>query len=537
MKRTRLAGLISATAVLAAVGLVAPALGEPTPAPTPESSVVAQATTPILEYVAAHPEVGTAVDAETAAPDGGLMQRYSEAVVYWHPDTDAQAVFYGNIGSGYDASGGPAGFYGYPTGPKQGDTTTGEYQPFQNGAFYFSPGTSVQAVSGAIGDYYNAFGGHTGYFGFPTMSETASVNGGVYQDFERGSFYWSPDTGTQPVIGANRQYYKAFGAEAGYFGYPTTGEVASVKGGVYQDFQKGTFYWSMATGTHPVIGAIRQYYQGFGGEKGYFGYPMSGEIPTINGGVYQIFEKGSFYWSPATGVHPVIGANRQYYNAFGAEQGYFGYPVTGEVASVNGGVYQDFQKGTFYWSPGTGTHPVIGAIRQFYQSNGAERGRFGYPVSPEKCNNAGCYQDFQGGGIAYSVVTGTREIYKLDPRCTYGRVVCADKSTNKMYWVINGQIQATFDVRFGAPGWETTNGEMTIFRKEAMSWSTPFSSWMPWSQYFTASGMAIHYSSGFEAEGFPSWGSHGCINMNDYGQAQWLYNQTRLGDRIVVYYS
>ena len=54
--------------------------------------------------------------------------------------------------------------------------------------------------------------------------------------------------------------------------------------------------------------------------------------------------------------------------------------------------------------------------------------------------------------------SGTHELYRLDARCTYGRVVCADKTTNKLYWVIDGQIQATFDARFGAPGWETADG-------------------------------------------------------------------------------
>ena len=60
---------------------------------------------------------------------------------------------------------------------------------------------------------------------------------------------------------------------------------------------------------------------------------------------------------------------------------------------------------------------------------------------------------------------------------------------------------------------------------------------MPYAQYFTTSGMAIHYSPGFEADGFPSWGSHGCINLNNLSQAQWLFNQTVIGDRIVVYWS
>lgn len=59
-------------------------------------------------------------------------------------------------------------------------------------------------------------------------------------------------------------------------------------------------------------------------------------------------------------------------------------------SAVSGGQGQQFQGGWIYWSQGTGTHEVQGAINSDYQSLGATGSALGFPASDE--------QDAPGGG-------------------------------------------------------------------------------------------------------------------------------------------
>ena len=123
---------------------------------------------------------------------------------------------------------------------------------------------------------------------------------------------------------------------------------------------------------------------------------------------------------------------------------------------------------------------------------------------------------------------------KLDPRCYRGRVMCVSKKTNRLYWVVDGQVQDDWSVRLGRPGLETREGTFSVFRKEEKSWSYLYEVWMPYSMYFSG-GQAVHYSSDFARNGYSNGGSHGCVNMRDYKGIEWLYGQVRLGDKVVVY--
>ena len=59
----------------------------------------------------------------------------------------------------------------------------------------------------------------------------------------------------------------------------------------------------------------------------------------------------------------------------------------------------------------------------------------------------------------------------------------------------------------GAAG-NTPRGTYSIYRKELMSWSRPFSSWMPYASYFTG-GFAFHEYP--DVPGYPA--SHGCVRI------------------------
>ncbi|WP_077488477.1 Ig-like domain-containing protein [Sinomonas mesophila] len=247
-----------------------------------------------------------------------------------------------------------------------------------------------------------------GALGAATTGEVYGLkdNGG-YQCFERGCIVWSPASGAQVSTGAIRDLWAATGFENGRLGYPTTDEVGGLKdGGVYQNYQGGAIIWSPTTGAHISVGAIRDLWAATGFENGRLGYPTTDEVGGLkDGGVYQNYQGGAIIWSPTTGAHISVGAIRDLWAATGFENGRLGYPTTDEVGGLkDGGVYQNYQGGAIIWSPTTGAHMSVGAIREIWASTGFESGRLGYPTSEEYAtgNDGGVAQNYQGGIIRLS---------------------------------------------------------------------------------------------------------------------------------------
>jgi peptidoglycan/xylan/chitin deacetylase (PgdA/CDA1 family) len=187
-----------------------------------------------------------------------------------------------------------------------------------------------------------------------------------------------------------------------------------INGGCFRNYVTGTIMWSPATGAHYTVGAIRQKWASTGFEGGLLGYPTSDEVAgLVNGGVYQNYQKGTIMWSPATGAHYTVGSIRQEWAATGYEGGILGYPTSDEVAGlVNGGAFQNYQRGTIMWSPATGAHYTVGAIRQAWASTGYEGGRLGYPLTGEYASGSGVAQDYQRGRINWTLSSGAVITYK-----------------------------------------------------------------------------------------------------------------------------
>ena len=123
----------------------------------------------------------------------------------------------------------------------------------------------------------------------------------------------------------------------------------------------------------------------------------------------------------------------------------------------------------------------------------------------------------------------------LDPRCQTGRVLCIDKSSQTLRWVVEGVVLKTLDARFGASDTPTREGEFHVYAKDADHVSQMFGSSMPYSMFFSG-GQAVHYSSDFAAVGYAG-ASHGCVNIRDYDGIAWLFGQVQVGDKVVVYWS
>ncbi len=73
--------------------------------------------------------------------------------------------------------------------------------------------------------------------------------------------------------------------------------------------------------------------------------------------------------------------------------------------------------------------------------------------------------------------------------------------------IVDNRVERVFHISSGAYG-RTPSGRFRVYRKERMSWSVPFSTWMPFASYFVG-GIAFHAYPSVPA--YPA--SHGCVRM------------------------
>ena len=161
-----------------------------------------------------------------------------------------------------------------------------------------------------------------------------------------------------------------------------------------------------------VVGEIDRKYRALGACASLLGAPVSEELATPDGvGRYSVFEHGSIYWAPATGAFEVHGLIRDAWAALGWEAGVVGYPLSDETATPDGiGRYNVFARGSIYWSPQTGAFAVSGRIRDAWAETGWEAGALGYPISNEYAVTGGRRSDFQHGSITWTATSDTTTV-------------------------------------------------------------------------------------------------------------------------------
>ncbi len=316
----------------------------------------------------------------------GKMRPYEKGNIYWSAATGAHWVWSGNLAR-YLAFGGPA-VLGFPTSDEIG-IPGGSRSDFQGGKIFWSPATGSHAMIGGILARYEQLGGPAS-LGFPVTDEV-QVAGGARVTFERGSLLWSGATGVHLVIGGIQAKYDAYGGPAA-LGFPVTDEVA-VAGGARSTFTGGSVFWSGATGAHAVIGGILARYDQLGGPPG-LGFPTTDEV-GMAGGARVSFQRGAILWSGGTGAKYVIGGILAKYDGYGGAPR-LGFPVTDEVA-VAGGARSTFTGGSVFWSGGTGSHVVIGAILARYDQIGGPSSYIGFPTSDEFGVSGGAQTNFSYG--------------------------------------------------------------------------------------------------------------------------------------------
>ncbi|MFF4763705.1 L,D-transpeptidase family protein [Streptomyces sp. NPDC001292] len=121
-----------------------------------------------------------------------------------------------------------------------------------------------------------------------------------------------------------------------------------------------------------------------------------------------------------------------------------------------------------------------------------------------------------------------------DRRCLTGRVLCIDKTTRTLRWMVDGRTLSTMAVRFGTEYTPTREGVFQVYWKSRHHVSTLYDSPMPYALFFSG-GQAVHYSYDFAARGYAG-GSHGCVNVRDEAAISRLFAQVRVGDKVVVHW-
>lgn len=336
-----------------------------------------------------------------------VSQQFAGGVIYATTKFGVQHILTTDaIGKAWTAKGEDA--YGFPV---SGVITTaqGSYQKFSKNQWIFSNGFPVQ-TAGAVAKKWQDNGGLKA-MGMPTSLEKCGQrSNGCYQDFTKGTVFWSPATGAQAVWGGILSRYVVNGGTGNYIGYPTSKEMCTlIRNGCYQNFERGLIMWSAQTGAYSVAtGAIRSFYGGTGTANGYLGYPNASET-CDRGGCSQRFQGGIVYWSGLTGAQGIRnGKILNAYNDRKAYSGELGFPRAAEVCGQpSGGCYQDFSNGRLWSNNGQSygfrTNGGIGAA---YYARGGPRSNLGYALSDEKCSGGQCAQAFQGGFIGWGAGAG-----------------------------------------------------------------------------------------------------------------------------------
>lgn len=122
---------------------------------------------------------------------------------------------------------------------------------------------------------------------------------------------------------------------------------------------------------------------------------------------------------------------------------------------------------------------------------------------------------------------------KLDPRCMTGRVMCISKATRMLSWVVDGKVLMTVDVRFGSQELPTREGAFSVGWKSRDHVSNLYHTKMPFAMFFSG-GQAVHYSPDFAARGY-NGASHGCVNVRDRAAIESLFDQVKVGDKVIVH--
>jgi uncharacterized protein with LGFP repeats len=201
--------------------------------------------------------------------------------------------------------GGPRGRLGYPTSnTRDAAGGSGKVTHFQRGAIFVSPRTEPVEVTGSVLRVLKDLGGPVrSGLGFP-LSLARTLSSGAYrQRFEHGVIIGPSRRRVYAVRGAIRDRWMGeMDGPAGPWGYAitSTGEIDG-RGGLWNRFERGVVYWSPDTGVQWFArGPIYRRYRNEGGAGGWLGFPTADQT-TAQGHQRVTFQHGTIVYDTQTG--------------------------------------------------------------------------------------------------------------------------------------------------------------------------------------------------------------------------------------------
>lgn len=131
------------------------------------------------------------------------------------------------------------------------------------------------------------------------------------------------------------------------------------------------------------------------------------------------------------------------------------------------------------------------------------------------------------------VAPATASADEYPKQCLQGRVICIDKTTRTVDWMIDGELHMSMDARFGSRGTPTRDGLFKVYRKSEKHVSRLYGASMPYALFFDG-GQAVHYSADFASRGYDG-ASRGCVNTRSKTKMKRLFDAVHLGDKVYVY--
>ena len=184
---------------------------------------------------------------EESCTGNACLQSFKGGTIYWTPETGQWAIYTGSIGNLWRALGASSSRLGYPTSNETCGIDSCK-QSFRGGDVLWSRNTGAVAVyKGGIGALWASMGAESSRLGFPTASETCGATS-CAQSFVGGEILWASGVGMGAVYNSGiGGLWRSNGAQTGFFGFPTNSETCSATE-CWQNFQGGSITWSPAAG-------------------------------------------------------------------------------------------------------------------------------------------------------------------------------------------------------------------------------------------------------------------------------------------------
>lgn len=350
----------------------------------------------IESYHSSHNALGKPIGLEQSTAHGAY-QNFQNGNVYWNRGRNTAYTLKGCIRSKYNTEGGAEGWLGYPTSEER-KLKNGASQSFENGQIHWHAGDNhTHATHGAIQSYWASQNWENGWLGYPTSDEQTNSKG-ASQQFQGGEILYYKDGSTVPSIQAK---WEELGGANGKLGAPTDSVTVKTSQGYVKSFANGIIFATSQEdkNTAYIIDSnIYAYWNKLGGPKSYLGLPTEAAKTVQSGnlrGIQQNFQNGTIFYSSKTGTHAIRGAIKTQFDHYGLNKP--GFPTSDETKSADNGVWQTFQRGTFYWKSNTGAHLVANGFLTRYGQNGYEHGYLGYPTSDEYNDRGHSRQNFEHG--------------------------------------------------------------------------------------------------------------------------------------------